>query len=592
MSWKEHARRLPKWVRSPAARMIRGSRLLTRLMLEPRYLAEEYPAWLRREPIPPRPAVTGGGPRLSLVMPVYQTPEDSLRAAIASVRAQDWPEWELCIADDASPSAHVRRVLEEAASREPRIRLVFRETNGHIAEASNSALALATGEWVALMDHDDLLPPHALSAIVAAIQASPQARLIFSDEDKVETDGTRFDPYFKPGFDPDLFLGQNLISHLGVYRRDLLERIGGWRKGYEGSQDYDLALRAVAAAGPDAVRHVPGVLYHWRQAKGGASFSQTELDRCAAAARRAVADFLAARGEGEARVEPAPRTPYWNRVRWPIAPDRPAVSLVVLPERDASASLAAARRLAAGTRYPLREILVAARKPMPAAPVAEGPETVILSCGGAGWAGRVNRAVEAARGTIVVLAGDRPGLVDPDWLEELVAQLGRPGIGAAGSLVLNGAGKLRQAEVALDETGPHPAYAGAWADAVGYLGALVLVRRVGALPGSHMAFRRETFLAAGGADEAELDGAMADLDLCLKLRARGLGLVWTPHAALVEAGGAPAADPRALDAARLVLEARWGAAWRHDPARSPLLALSGGLPVLRRAAGPEARAAA
>jgi GT2 family glycosyltransferase len=589
MSWKEHARRLPRWVRSPATRMIRSSRLLTRLMLEPRYLAEDYPAWLLREPALARPAVTEGGPRFSLVMPVYQTPEDSLRAAIASVRAQDWPDWELCVADDASPSAHVRRVLEEEAAEEPRIRLVLRETNGHIAEASNSALALATGEWVALMDHDDLLPPRALSAVVAAIQAAPQARIVFSDEDKVEADGSRFDPYFKPGFDPDLLLGHNLVSHLGVYRRDLLDRIGGWRKGYEGSQDYDLALRAVAEAGEAAVVHVPGVLYHWRQAQGGASFSQTELDRCAAAGRRAVADFLAARGDTDATVEPAPRNPSWNRVRWPVPAERPAVSLVVLPERDAAASLAAAQRLAAGTRYPVREILVAARQPIPA-PAGEGPEAVVLACA-AGWAGRINQAVAAARGEIVAIVGDQPALVDPDWLEELVAQLSRPEVGAAGSLVLTRAGRLRHAEVALDETGPQPAYAGASAQLAGYRGALIMVRRVGALSGTHMAFRRDAFLAAGGADAAELDGGLADLDLCLKLRAQGLALLWTPHAPLVEAGGAASgAGDRA--AAHALLESRWGAMWRQDPARSRFLRLRDGLPVLRQGATVETRVAA
>ncbi|MBH0619594.1 glycosyltransferase, partial [Salmonella enterica] len=168
-----------------------------------------------------------------------------LRAAVASVQAQLYPDWELCIADDASPDPAVRDALQDMAEADPRIRLVLRPANGHISAASNSALALATGAFVALMDHDDVLPEHALFEVAAALEADPDLDVIYSDEDHIDADGRRSNPYFKSDFNPDLLIGHNLVSHLGVYRRALLERIGGFRLGFEGSQDYDLALRAV-----------------------------------------------------------------------------------------------------------------------------------------------------------------------------------------------------------------------------------------------------------------------------------------------------------------------------------------------------------
>ena len=169
-------------------------------------------------------------PKISVIMPAYDTPKSLLRQAIASVQAQLYPDWELCIADDASPSGDVVRILQEAASTDPRIKWMRRESNGHIAAASNSALALATGDFVALMDHDDVLPEHALYEIAAELDAHPDTDLIYSDEDRIDNDGRRFNPYFKPDWNIDLLLGHNMVCHLGVYRRSLLEGIGGFQR--------------------------------------------------------------------------------------------------------------------------------------------------------------------------------------------------------------------------------------------------------------------------------------------------------------------------------------------------------------------------
>ncbi|HKK22479.1 MAG TPA: glycosyltransferase, partial [Pseudohaliea sp.] len=201
-------------------------------------------------------------PRLSVIMATYNTPLPLLDAAIRSVRDQLYPDWELCIADDASSDPAVRELLQRRAAEDERIRLTFRDRNGHISAASNSALALATGDFVVLLDHDDLLAETALYRVAEAINQHPDAQLVYSDEDKIDEAGRRYDPYFKSDFNPELMLAQNMISHLGVYRRELVQSLGGFREGYEGSQDYDLALRVLEQITPEQVIHIPRVLYH------------------------------------------------------------------------------------------------------------------------------------------------------------------------------------------------------------------------------------------------------------------------------------------------------------------------------------------
>src|SRR3954447_25054183 len=207
-----------------------------------------------------------------------------------------------------------------------------RPRNGHISAASNSALALATGEFVALMDHDDILPEHALYEVAVALNKNDTLDIIYSDEDQIDWNGRRFSPYFKSDWNVDLLLGHNMISHLGVYRRTLLERVGGFREGFEGSQDYDLALRCADATIPERIFHIPPVLYHWRRDFGAVSFSEKQQAECSAAALRAIGDHLDRRGEG-GMVTPHPILPQWSRVVRPVPEPAPLVSLIV-PTHD------------------------------------------------------------------------------------------------------------------------------------------------------------------------------------------------------------------------------------------------------------------
>ncbi len=470
-------------------------------------------------------------------MPVFDTPPDLLAQAIASVRRQTYRCWELCIADDASPAPHGQALRAQAAE-DRRIRTTRLPANAGIAAATNAALAMAQGAFVALLDHDDELAPHALARVAAEIAAFPDAELIFSDEDK-RVGGRRCAPYFKPGWNADLMLGQNLVSHLGVYRRARLLDLGGLRAGFEGSQDYDLALRVADACGPSRIRHIPEILYHWRQLPG--SFSATRAEPARQAARQAIAE----RQDETASVQPDPVLPQWNRVVHGL-PDPP----------------------------PLVSIIAGGEGPVATDPSYDAVEVL---------RGDPARAAAAARGEVLLLLS--PGLrpAGAGWLREMVSQAWRPGVGAVGGRLDRPDGRILQSGLVLDPariaTTLRPR---SDLDDPGYVGNFRLARTVSAVSRDCLAIRRALYLSAGGLDPR--CGPYADVDLCLRLAVGGLRCVWTPYARL----GYIVTHPVRADrhAARL-MRARWGNVLARDPYLNPNLVVRHGNLALRvRPGGP------
>ncbi|RKZ37301.1 MAG: hypothetical protein DRQ49_16460, partial [Gammaproteobacteria bacterium] len=271
-------------------------------------------------------------PFISIVMPTYNTDEKWLRAAIDSVLQQIYPNWELCIADDASTKGHVRRILAEYAERDKRIKLKFRTENGHISAASNTALEIVNGEFVAFLDHDDMLTQHALFWVAKDILDYPDTMLWYSDEDKINEKGIRSNPYFKSDWNPDLFLSHNLITHFAVYRKTLIEDIGGFREGYEGAQDYDLVLRAIEQISNAQIRHIPRVLYHWREIAGSTASRPDEKPYAIIAAQKAISEHLERRNI-KARVTESPDIRGTIRVQYALPVNLPLVSLII-PTRN------------------------------------------------------------------------------------------------------------------------------------------------------------------------------------------------------------------------------------------------------------------
>lgn len=568
-------------MQAPYARWVLDHDTLTD---EDRRLIRAHVALLPRQPL------------ISVVMPAYETPERLLREAVASVRAQLYPRWELCVADDASPSPHVASILREAAAADLRVRWVRRPENGHISAATNTALALARGEFIALMDHDDLLPEHALYEVAVEAAAHPDADVIYSDEDRIDENGRRFDPYFKPMWSPELLTGHNVISHLGVYRRALVERLGGFRLGYEGSQDWDLALRATAAATPDRVRHIPAVLYHWRLGTGTPSFSEAWLARCQDAGRRAVEDWLAGEGIAGARVEPARLLPGSTRVAYPVPDPAPLVS-VIMPTRDHAALLdRACAGVLHGTDWPAERIELLVVDNGSVAPEALGtlrriegdPRARVLRAPGPFNYARLNNlAARQARGEILLLLNNDIEVVEPGWLRELAGLALRPEVGAVGAKLLYPDGRVQHGGVAMGPDGTvRHLLPFTPRDDPGYFGQLGLARALSAVTGACMALRRAVFEEAGGLDEA-LAVTFNDTDLCLRIRDLGYRVAWTPDAVLLhhESATRGAAwelrHPDRAEAEWQFMRRRWGRVLDEDPYQNPNLLLhEGGGPLI------------
>ena len=482
----------------------------------------------------------GRKPVISVVMPVYETPERLLREAIESVLHQAYDRWELCIADDSSTSPHVKEVLDEYALADSRLKVIRLPEQSGIAKASNAALEQATGEFVALLDHDDLLRPHALLMVASAINDHPEAVFVYSDEDKVNDQGERFVPHFKPDWNPALLLSQNYLCHLSVFRRDRALAVGGFRTGFDGSQDWDLFLRLTRGLDPISIVHIPHVLYHWRAAEGSTAKSGGAKPYALEAGTRAVADHLEAVG-AEAEVSTVGTAVL--RVLYAVPTPVPAVDVIV-PTACTHDHL---QRLVEGilgeTDYAnLRLNLVV-------------NETLHDDRAGAGSPGASARGFAAerdrvCRSAVQLLVGqqlrhrphrrrchlpperrrcrDPPRVARRTWS----AICSRTALARWAPMLYYPDDTIQHGGVILGVGG----VAGHYHHLLprgepGYFGRAWCNQDLSCVTAGCMLLRREAFADVGGFDEA-LAIAFNDVDLCIRLRQRGWRIVWTPSAEL------------------------------------------------------------
>lgn len=524
-------------------------------------------------------------PLISVIMPTYNPPELYLREAIDSVITQVYENWELCIADDASTAPHVRAILEEYRDLDDRIKVVFRPENGHIAHASNSALALASGEFIALFDHDDLLTPDALYENARLLNQHRDADMIYSDEDKVDEFGRRSDPYFKPDWAPDSFLSRNYVSHLGVYRRSLVSEVGGFRPGFEGSQDYDLVLRIVERT--HRIHHIPRVLYHWRihalSVASGVGVKNYAYD----SAMNAIAEAMHRRGE-PGRVEMLKDDPGNYIARYDLKQDW-KVSIII-PTRDHADDLE--RCLAsifAKSTYRNIEVVVLDNGSVEHATAVcfakwqalepnrckVVPHNVPFN-----YSEINNYAVRQSTGDIVLLLNNDTEIIAPQWIEAMLEQAQRPSIGCVGAKLLYEDGTIQHAGVVMRIGGvaghSHRFYD---RDAPGYYHIIKTVNNYTAVTAACLMIRREVWDQVGGLDE-ELAVAFNDVDFCLRVRKAGYFNVYVPHAELYHyESKSRGFDDTPVKIARglkeqAFMQKRWNVSSVDDPFYSPHLTLT------------------
>ena len=479
-------------------------------------------------------------PFISVVMPVYNTPEKFLRQAVASVQAQLYPHWELCIANDASTDQCVASVLEELAEHDSRVKIVHRATNGNISAATNSAMQLAAGEFIALLDHDDLLHETALYEIAAEINAYPDADVIYSDEDIIDGNGKRSGAYHKTDFNPELLLGQNMVSHLGVYRHSLVKKLKGFREGFEGSQDYDLILRVWAVSSINRIRHIPAILYHWRQGTSTRSFSENRLEQCTQSARKAIHQFLDGRITG-AKVLPVKGHESYSRIQYQLPVPEPLVSIIIPTKDRADLLKVCTHGILNKTSYKNLELLIIDHQSSKAETLSLFAELkmdrrvrIISFTGDFNYSAMNNQAAEVAQGTVLALLNNDIEVIDAEWLSEMVSHVVRLDIGAVGA-------KLYYPDYRIQHAGVVVGLGGVAGHAFhqqprrtrGYSCQAVLTRAVSAVTGACMVIRKSVFDEVGGFNAKNLPVAFNDVDLCLKVQAHGYRNVWTPFAELI-----------------------------------------------------------
>jgi GT2 family glycosyltransferase/predicted SAM-dependent methyltransferase len=500
-------------------------------------------------------------PLISLLLPTFNTPECYLRLALDSVVRQTYPHWELCVADDGSTEPHVRRILEEYAASDKRIRLAPAGRHGGISEATNAALAMACGEFVALFDHDDEIAEHALYAMARVAVEQPYGDVIYSDEDKIQPDGKRVNPFFKPDWSPEFFLSCMFTCHLSLYRTALVREAGGFDSAYDGAQDYDLALRVIEKA--RRVVHVPDVLYHWRLLPNSTASGVTAKPHAPASGLRALDAHLLRTGrEGRAEIGPSPGL---NFVRFDVV-GTPKISIII-PTLGASNSapgrdigyiencVASIKKVSTWKKF---EIILLDRHTMPDdvyGRLRAGNVKRVTYDSAFNWSAVNNLGARHATGDLLLFLNDDIEVLTPDWLESLLEYAQQKEIGAVGGKLLFPDGGLQHVGVTvLDGKPGHPFY-GYPKHHTGYYCRNVLPHNCSAVTGACLMTRADVFREMGGFDES-FPLNYNDVDYCLRLRQAGYRIVFTPHAVLTHYEGATKAGVFAEELR--AFQTKWG----------------------------------
>lgn len=468
---------------------------------------------------------------ISLIVPLYRTPEEYLRQMIESVLAQTYPHWELCIADGSQDGGECQRVVEEYAGKDGRIRYQMLEKNLGISGNTNAAMQMAKGEFLALFDHDDLLAENALYEVALAVERQPEADVIYTDEDKVTSDLKEyFQPHFKPDFAPDLLCSNNYICHLLTVRTQLAKQVGGMRPEFDGAQDHDFIFRCTEQA--RRVVHIPKILYHWRIHKGSTADNPMGKQYAVQAGKRAVEAHLK-RMELSGTVEPLKDLGFY-RVTYQVQ-GSPLISIVI-PNKDEKEMLErcldSIRTLSTYENY---EILIVENNSVTEeirdyykSLEKQTNIRVIEWDRPFNYSAINNFGISQARGDYIICLNNDITVISPDWMQKLLANCQRPQVGVTGARLYFPDNTIQHAGIALGIGGVAGSlFVGMDRRRTGYMHKAVIQQNLSAVTAACMMFRKEIWEKAGGFTE-ELAVAFNDVDLCLKIRELGYLVVYNP----------------------------------------------------------------
>jgi GT2 family glycosyltransferase len=476
------------------------------------------------------------GPMFSLIAPVYNTDPKLLQETINSIIDQSYVNWELCIADDASTDLRTKEVLRDAVKSDNRIKVVFREKNGHISNASNSAIEIAKGDFLVLVDHDDLLDRDALLHVAEVIERHPDAKIIYTDEDKIREDGTRYDPHFKPDWNRELLYSYNYVSHLGCYDTQLVKKIDGFRGSFEGAQDHDLLLRCLAHVSDEQIHHIPKVLYSWRASPGSTADTDDAKPYAWDAGVRAVSEALTKQVGQEIEVARGP-TPFTYVPHWPLDVE-PSITIII-PTRDRLDLIKlTVDSILAKTDYENFEIIIVDNGSVEPATLVWFDEIscsssvrVVRDDGPFNYSALNNKAVAQCDSDIVALVNNDIEIIAKGWLREMVSLAKRSDVGCVGAKLFYPDNRVQHAGVIIG-LGGVAGHSHKLSDRndPGYFARMNLRQEYTAVTGACLVVRRDVYNAVGGLNEEHLAVAFNDVDFCLKVKAAGYRNLWTPLA--------------------------------------------------------------
>lgn len=521
-------------------------------------------------------------PGVSVVIATSNPDPILFSATLDSVLEQSSPNWELCIADDASTDSNFQQLLRVYADRDPRIRVSSHSKQRGLIPTLNHALSIARYEWVTALEANDLLAKTAIERIGHSAENCPQSQIIYTDEDRVDENGNRHSPYFKPSWNQDLFYSQDFVSHLCAYRKKLIMTAGGFKEGFEGAYAYDLILRCLNHVRPYEITHIPKVLYHRRdQRRGAEHHAKSEQNEDPAA--RALAAHLSDIGIS---ATPVP-TEYGLRVKYKLPEKAPLVSLIIPTRNGLNLLRQCIDSVVTRTLYPRYEFIIIDNGSDDPATLdyinslsKQSLFTIIRAPGPFNYSALNNRAVDAANGELVCLLNNDIEVISHNWLDEMVSHALRPEIGAVGAKLLYADNTIQHAGVILGIRGcAGHAHRGFPKDSPGYFGRANLISNYSAVTAACLLVRKSLFLEVGGLNERDLPVAFNDVDLCLKIANAGYRNLWTPYAELYHHESATRGeDTSPTQKARLAAEEKymgihWGEQIKNDPAYNPNLTI-------------------
>lgn len=501
---------------------------------------EEYHKWIEKyEKSPVQGIELKNTPLISILMPVWEVKEEYFRHAVDSIISQTYKNWELCIVDDGSKSPHIKPLLEEYANKDDRIKISFSEINEHISLTTNKCFDLSSGDYVLLMDNDDMLVKDALMAYVEGINLHPDADVVYSDEDKIDDNNERFDPYFRPNYNPDMLYANMYIVH-SLYSRDIFEKAGKLRKGYEGSQDFDLVLRVMELT--EKIYHIPYILYHWRFSEASTAASHDNKPYVIDAAKKSISDAIKRRGlNGNVTGSNYPFKPTLE-----IA-NNPSVEIIIPSYNKKRLLEKCVNSIISKSTYMNYTITVVdnrsdSKDALKYLDNLRSKKIKVLTYEKPFNFSAINNfAAQDSNADYLLFLNNDTQIITKDWIEEMLMWAQLETTGAVGAQLLFPDHFVQHAGVAMG-LGPdtdidhrpvaNHLYYGEYEGSTRQFNFLNMVQNVAAVTAACMMISREKFFEVGMFDAKNLAVAFNDVDICLRLYELGYRNVYTPYAKL------------------------------------------------------------